>query len=720
MKGLHSDKSNLAHYFKYYDYKVAELAYQADVFADLSRRIYQESGCDRKVVAVRIQKHRLAPIGFLALNSEQRGREILARQPIKVYCKYILDYKPERLGAVFYSTCDGEIDENGIAIILYKYGWKRTAPIHYLHSEKSIFVGLVIFISGGESMKRFKKLSVKLVGFVLLLATLLIVVALVAFGATSKSLANSLMEEQLRSACFLVDELLGRLNGGDYYLQDGQLYKGNVNLTARTEEIDRIGEMTGLAVTVLWGDVRKTTTIKNSSGRRVLDTALEADTARKVLAGEALFMKHIVIQGEQYTAYYMPLKQPGSEEIVGIIFTGKVRSAVDAYVDSNVLQALGLMTAVSVIFTLASCLTFLYRITGALTATSAYMIHLAEKDLSGTIEDKFLARGDEIGDIARSLSSVQESFRGVIHDLQVSAEGLDTENLEFTRKFNLISENIGNINIAVEEIARGSTEQAGETAKASSSIADIGVALNQNAEDVRGLNVSVESMSQYAEQVSDVLQKLLGIGGQTSQEVTVLKEETHNTNSSAQKINEAVNLIQDIAQQTNLLSLNASIEAARAGDSGKGFAVVAEAIRNLSEGSAKGAKQIAEIVGQLIHNSDVSVERMGTVEQNVMVQMEQFGLLEDVFRELNEEIQKVSSAAENISEQSGRITGMKDEINSVVEQLAVISEENAASTQETSASMQDLSCAIDECRVGTDKLMKLSEELAKKAGSFQL
>ena len=111
IKGDDFDFSNLR--VKYYDYKVAELAYQADVFADLSKRIYRESGCDRKAVALRIQKQRLAPIGFLALNSEERGREILARQPIRAYCKYIPDYKPERLGAVFYGTYDGEIGSRG-------------------------------------------------------------------------------------------------------------------------------------------------------------------------------------------------------------------------------------------------------------------------------------------------------------------------------------------------------------------------------------------------------------------------------------------------------------------------------------------------------------------------------------------------------------------------------------------------------------------------------
>ena len=569
-------------------------------------------------------------------------------------------------------------------------------------------------------MEKMKRLNAKLMAFVLLLAVLLIAIAMVVFGSKARSLANSLMEEQLKSACYLVDELLGRINSDDFSLKDGQLYKGDVNLTARTEEIDKIGEMTGLAVTIMWGDVRKSTTVKDDNGNRIIDTTLSADTAKKVLAGESHFLKSGEIQGKQYTTYYKPLKQPSSGEIVGIVFTGKMRSEVDAFVNKSVLQAVGILLVISIVFAVAGCLTFLRRITNALLTTSGYMARLADKDLSGEIEERFLKRGDEIGDIAKSLDSVQQSFTGVIRDLQGSAQGLDKENKSFMEKFNLISQNIGNINIAVDEIAKGSSDQAGETARASDSVISIGSALDQNAENIRELNMSVESMNTYAEQAYGALQKLLNIGKKTSQEVTILKEETNNTNTSAQKINEAVSLIQDISQQTNLLSLNASSEAARAGESGRGFAVVAEEIRNLSEESNKGAEQIAEIVSQLIRNSDVSVERMGSVEQNVGIQMEHLDGLNQTFIGLGTEIGKVSGATENISEQTKQVTAMKNEISNIIEQLAAISQENAASTQETSASMQDLSCAIDECTAGTEKLLRLSEDLSKKANDFKL
>ncbi len=102
IRDLCNDFPDLAHYFKYYDFKVSEFEYQAKVFCDLTRRIYEEYSHDRKAVAMVIRKHRLAAIGFMCLDSGKGGGEILSEMPIVRYCKYIPDYEPEILSELFY------------------------------------------------------------------------------------------------------------------------------------------------------------------------------------------------------------------------------------------------------------------------------------------------------------------------------------------------------------------------------------------------------------------------------------------------------------------------------------------------------------------------------------------------------------------------------------------------------------------------------------------
>lgn len=97
-----NDFPNFTHYFKYYDFKITELEYQAKVFVDMTKRIYEEYSHDRKAVAMIIKNHRLAPIGFMCLDSGKTGEEILREMSIQRYCKYIPDYQPERLSNLFY------------------------------------------------------------------------------------------------------------------------------------------------------------------------------------------------------------------------------------------------------------------------------------------------------------------------------------------------------------------------------------------------------------------------------------------------------------------------------------------------------------------------------------------------------------------------------------------------------------------------------------------
>lgn len=98
------DFPNYAHYFKFYDFKISELEYQAKVFCDLTDRIYEEYSHERKAVANIIKKHRLAGLGFKHLDSGKSGCELLEEMPLSQYCKYIPDYKPERLSSLFYGN----------------------------------------------------------------------------------------------------------------------------------------------------------------------------------------------------------------------------------------------------------------------------------------------------------------------------------------------------------------------------------------------------------------------------------------------------------------------------------------------------------------------------------------------------------------------------------------------------------------------------------------
>ena len=328
-------------------------------------------------------------------------------------------------------------------------------------------------------------------------------------------------------------------------------------------------------------------------------------------------------------------------------------------------------------------------------------------------------RKDELGVMCRAVSNMRHQMVEILADIQDQSDKLTEANGEFTERFQEIAENVSNVNIAVEEIAEGSTSQAQETTSAGEQVANIGNVIETNVRNVEKLEQSVKQMNDLSDKASATLGNLKKINEQTANNIDIVSDQTGRTNTSATKIQEAVTLIQDIASQTNLLSLNASIEAARAGEAGRGFAVVAEEIRKLADDSASSANEINNIVEELIANSNQSVGKMKEVKSDSDKQMEQLQSTIDSFDSLRQYVQEVATASTDIAEQMTDLEKEKNIISGVVEQLAAISQENAASTEETSASMQTLSEAVQSCQEQSAVLNQLSADLTEEVGKFR-
>lgn len=346
---------------------------------------------------------------------------------------------------------------------------------------------------------------------------------------------------------------------------------------------------------------------------------------------------------------------------------------------------------------------------------------VAELNFVDIHDQEFINRKkDEMGMISRSVTFLHQELSEIITSIKGQSRLLTDTNNDFVKKFTDISESVSNINIAVEEIALGSTSQAQETTSAGAQVANIGTVIEENAKNVERLEDTVKRMNRLSDEAEEMLNALSEINRKTSGNISIVSEQTNTTNESAEKIKEAVILIRDIASQTNLLSLNASIEAARAGEAGKGFAVVAEEIRKLADDSANSAGEIENIVRELIDNSNNSVEKMSEVTADAKEQQDKLEKTKVSFDSLREGVADISSVSKNIFTQTESLEQQKDIINGVVEQLAAISEENAASTQETSASMQTLSDAIADCKQDTSVLKDLSSELTEQIDKFKI
>ena len=361
-----------------------------------------------------------------------------------------------------------------------------------------------------------------------------------------------------------------------------------------------------------------------------------------------------------------------------------------------------------------------WRITKGIKLVEGNLRQAAMGDLSFTVNPKLLKRADEIGVMARSLENVRQSLASMLGSMIRTGEALNQSSEKFSEKFGHISESIQNTNQAIDDLAQGATNQANETEIVNEKIIELGGVIEVEKSGVSKLEKVVSTMTKHTMGASESIKELDQITKVTIETINTVSEQTNKNNDSATNINKAVEIIKGLAAQTNLLSLNASIEAARVGDAGRGFAVVAEEIRSLSEESSGNAQEIEVIVKELINNVEISVIKMHEVMRNVEKQQERLNETREAFKYLTTEVNQVEEVTKEIGKQTEILNSLKQIVTDSVNTLASVVQENAASTEETSASMTLLSQTIKECTEDTKGLVKLSQQQKEEANKFQL
>ena len=566
--------------------------------------------------------------------------------------------------------------------------------------------------------KKTLGLIFKILGVAMIPLLLTIIIASLDIKNIATRVSTKLSKHELNTAVYSIENLLDYMETGEFSYSDGDLYKGSTNITANSQLLDKFSDNTELDATIIVGRKRILSSIKDKSGNRVQNTEIDNKIYDKVLKTGEYFVPQVNIDGESYEGYYKLIDDSTSGQEV-IVFAGiKSEVAKSAYI---VRMRSSIIFLIVIALISAICVSaILLGIVKAIEIAVHNLDKVAEGELNFAVSEKILKRNDEIGTIGQAIHSLIQSIASTISNILHSATELDEFSGKFKDNFTSINNSISNVNIAIEEIANGATNQANETQNVNTQITDMGNAIDATTANIDTLNSSTETMKDHNRQVNNTLDELIKISDRTKESIDEVHKQTNITNQSASEIGEAVNIITDIASQTNLLSLNASIEAARAGEYGRGFAVVADEIRQLADQSSESAEKISQIVAELVRNSNTSVDTMDTVLTDITDQFDKLNTTRKVFDKLNAEIKNVANAVESITDQVDSINTVKNEVLGSVESLAAIAQENAASTEETSAAMFELGQIVNDCNESTQQLVTLSNEMTDNANKFKL
>lgn len=506
---------------------------------------------------------------------------------------------------------------------------------------------------------------------------------------------------------------------GDWRVDNnGNIFKGDTNLSQKQDGIDKFIDDNDADIAIFYGVDSKVTSLRDSNNKRMLSLKAPDSVWEKVKTGETYKADHIDIDGVDYTGVYLPLKNYNGN-IVGMLFAGEPRTAITSFIIQRVIALVGVTIIVLLVIAVIS-LMLSRKIANALVTVNRLFVSLSNGDLTMKVDPNMLKRNDEIGEMAGSVQALISKLNGIVTGLTESADQLYKSGDEMAATASQSSKATEEISSAVEDISKGAVSQAEEIQNASSYIANMGKLIEDIVEKVSNLTQAANVMGNAGDTSMNTMVELSESNDHTTEAVNKIADQIELTNESVGKIGEAAAFITNIADQTSLLALNASIESARAGEAGKGFAVVASEIQKLASQSDEAAGEIKQIIENLKQESEKTVEEMNSTKLLINEQVVKLNATRDSFVDVSDGINVSRQETAAIEVNVGSCDDARQQVNDVIANLSAISEQNAASAEETTASMQELTATISMLSTTANDLMKISEKLNSEMKFFKI
>lgn len=358
------------------------------------------------------------------------------------------------------------------------------------------------------------------------------------------------------------------------------------------------------------------------------------------------------------------------------------------------------------------------RLSKPLKLITSQVAKVADGDLN--IGDITVKNKDEIGQLANFFNQMTNNLKEMIRGVSNTSLQVAATSEELSASSEEISQSVEQVAASIQELASGADTQKNKTAETDQSVSKISSEINTIAINVENVSGMSQQTSLTAEKGNEVIKRTIDQMEMIQNQSTSTAKMMDELGEKSNEIGKIVLMITSVAEQTNLLALNAAIEAARAGEHGKGFAVVADEVRKLAEQSADAAGQVNELIVGIQEGINRSVLAMNEGKLSVDEGIQLVNDAGHSFQRIVADVKTVSEQINDVSTAVHEISAGAKSVVTLIDDTARIADDSANLSQDISAVAVEQNASMEEIASVSDELAKMAEKLQDSVRAFKI